>query len=466
MCKTALVPAVTSPTEVSVSRSPLLRRSALVAAATGAALCAAPAAHAAQLSLGYQCKYPLIGEQPLVVNIDAPLPTHLDAGEQSPAFTINASATAGGVAYQGLSMVGAASIEGNAVAKASISVPGATTLPLAIKMAVGKYAVPATPPAGGMTLAATGAAPTLSFDEDGLAAVAVDSLRLNLTARDASGAPITALSTLQTIPATDTDAATFDVACTLDPATQSTTLGQIAVGTAEPVTPAPATTAPMPATKSTTANMNYVLGGTSEMRTTTKGIVPVSGKISTTIDLATGKYVGNMSLDTVTAPLVSGGLNVRVTNAYESVGQVTGTLINGNLTSVSRATIHVRSVLLGKTGNVDLLRTAKDCHTETPSVFDLKSSTPFSPLKGGSVSGQFAISPLVDCGALGGIVSKRTAGSGNLINMSLTPDFASTMQGTGTTPIATSTPAPVATPTPTPTAAPCTYATRRTCARR
>lgn len=393
-----------------------LRRS-LVPAGTAIALLACSSATAAPRSFTYQCTYPLIGDQPVVVDIDAPIASHLEVGERNPAFTLQAEARAGGVAHQGLAMVGAASVDGTGMARATLRQPSGGTVRLGVPLALAPAQLPAAPSPDGLRMRATSRMPSLAFSKDGTVDIALAALQLKLVARDGSGRALTSLAKYQQVPASDNDPTTFDVPCRQDSRTPDWRLASIGIGSASGDT-LPAGTMPMPAPASTTVSFSYGLSGTSEMRTATTGKLPVAGSVSTTMDLATGTWRGTMRLDDATAQLNSAGSKVTVTNAYEIVGEASGTLVNGKLVSRSKATIHVRKVMLGA---LDLLKYAKDCRTATPTDFVLSSTAPFSPLEGGTITGTFAISELVDCGPLGAIVSNNTKGAGNLVTMNLTP---------------------------------------------
>lgn len=393
-----------------------LRRS-LVPAGTAIALLGCSSAAAAPRSFTYQCTYPLIGEQPVVVDIDAPIANHLAVGERNPAFTLQADARAGGVAQQGLAMVGAASVEGTGIARAAVRQPSGSTAKLGVPLSLAAAQLPAKASTDGLRMRATSPMPTLGFTKDGTADITLAALQLKLVARDSSGRPLTSLARYQQVPASDNDPTTFDVPCRQDSRTPDWRLASIGIGSGVG-DQLPSGAMPMPAPASTTVSFSYALSGTSEMRTVTTGTLPVAGSVSTTMDLATGAWHGAMTLADATAELRSAGLKVVVTNAYEVVGEASGTLINGKLVSRSKATIHVRKVMLGA---LDLLKHAGDCHSETPTEFVLSSTAPFSPLEGGTITGTFAISKLVDCGPLGTIVSNNTKGAGNVVTMNLKP---------------------------------------------
>lgn len=173
----------------------------------------------APVTIGYACKYPLIGYQLLSVKITTNIPKSSRAGVETPAYTINAVATVPASTYAALGLVGVKSIEGTAKADSHVSAPG-LTLPVTVPITLTKKTVPAT--AGAFDLVATGSTPPLTFPKPGTAKVVVDTLRLNLTARRADNGVIPLPSA-----GTDSDGiwSTFDVKCKLNPLTQSGLIG-------------------------------------------------------------------------------------------------------------------------------------------------------------------------------------------------------------------------------------------------
>lgn len=221
-----------------------------VAVAGGAALVALSAAtspaQAAQLKLDYQCKYPLIGVQPLSIAIDSNLPASWESG-RVPAISISVTATAGGNTAKAIKTIGAQTIEGTASAPATVTSPGLSPLPVKVPITIAKWTRPAAVP-DPLVLAASGQGPRIALDQAGTAKVTVDSLSLNLKATDKNGnalqlAPVTTDVDGQPITPADSDPGTFDVPCKLN-AGQSTTLASIAVSGAQPTADTTAPTKP------------------------------------------------------------------------------------------------------------------------------------------------------------------------------------------------------------------------------
>ncbi|MGD9482579.1 DUF6801 domain-containing protein [Streptomyces sp. TRM70308] len=176
-----------------------LAAAAVVAAAgaIGVAGAAPAAAEPASLTLNYSCPFPLIGTQELKVEISADLPGTIAVGEATPEFLINTVSTVPPTATQGLSLVGAKTIEGSAVADSRIEAPQGG-LDLKVPVELEKTDVPTS---GSFTIDATGNAPAITFSQPGSAEITVNDLLLTLTPRTAAGG--------------ETGLGTFDSACTL-----------------------------------------------------------------------------------------------------------------------------------------------------------------------------------------------------------------------------------------------------------
>ena len=63
----------------------------------------------------------------------------------------------------------------------------------------------------------------------------------------------------------------------------------------------------------------------------------------------------------------------------------------------------------------------ESCQTKAASVATLASTGPFAPLTGGRLIGTYALSDLTGCGALTAFISPLTKGSGNTLDINLTP---------------------------------------------
>ena len=98
--------------------------------------------------------------------------------------------------------------------------------------------------------------------------------------------------------------------------------------------------------------------------------------------------------------------------------KIAGSLKQGQLIANAKIRIKLPSV---KVFGLELASGAT-CQAKQISAITLKSTQPtFLPLTGGPIAGTFSISDLTGCGALTGIVSPLTKGTGNAIALNLTP---------------------------------------------
>lgn len=179
-------------------------------------------------------------------------------------------------------------------------------------------------------------------------------------------------------------------------------------------------TTPASTATGTIVDYGYSLLGTSLLKTLTQGPVPVSGSIAAKINLKTQDFVADLKLNNTRAALKLVGLiPVTAQIGFVPVGQTTGSLKDGVLTAKAIETIRLPQLYLF--GSIPVAG-AGGCRTRVPSTINLRSiGGPFNPLKGGTLAGAYALSDLVDCGALTGIISPFAQGGGNSINVKLTP---------------------------------------------
>lgn len=165
-----------------------------------------------ELTLQFDCNFPLIGVQRVSVTITADIPATIPVNTASDPFAINASANAGTNATAGLALVGATTIEGFSDAGSRITAPG-LDLPVTVPAQIPTQPVPAQ--GQPLILNATGTAPSVTFTQAGTARISVETLGLRaLHPKNAQGG--------------DTGLGVFDAPCTTV-AGQNTTLAEIEV---------------------------------------------------------------------------------------------------------------------------------------------------------------------------------------------------------------------------------------------
>jgi hypothetical protein len=381
-----------------------------VIAVGGGSVDAAPVS----LTLDYSCVFPLIGAQPVAVVIHSDMPSQVAAGTPTGAFQIDAVSTVSDTARVGLRTVGATTLDGTVKAAAHMSAPG-VDLPLTVDMGIPTAPVPAA--SGSFTVDAHGTTPSLTFTaaNAGTATITVGDLVLTLTPKDANGNP--------------TGLGTFDSDCTVV-AGQNQVLHTFTItggGGGSTTTTAPSgSTTTAPSTTTTTAppsklHFDFDLSGSSFIEAA-NGTTPLTGTIGADFDLATGRHTSKLTLDPATGNFtVLGFLPVTANIEFVPVGDTTGSLVDGKLTSHSEMLVKLPNVLLF---GLLPISGGPACQTTTPATIDL--ATPagevFDPLHGGHLSGTYTLPGLVagDCGFLGDIVSLFMAGPDNTIDLTLT----------------------------------------------
>jgi hypothetical protein len=415
----------------------------------GHAVTAAPVS----MTLNYNCTFPLIGAQPLTVEIHSDMPTSIAPGTPTGAFQINAVATVSETARLGLRTVGAATLEGTVQANANLAVPG-LNLPITMDMTIPQVAIPTA--SGAFPTNASGSTPSLTFTpaNAGTATITVGDLVMNLTPKAANGQP-TGLGTFESVCTvapgqnqvlhsfTVTGGATTTTATSATTATTATTT----TSTTRPTTASTATTSSSTTstTRATTSsstsssttsttrstsstsgpsthlNLRYNATGSSRIGAA-NGNVPLSGSIAADFDLSAGTHVSQLTLAPTTGKFTVLGL-IPTTAKIEFVptGPTTGALVDGRLTTRSEVTIKLTNVSLF---NILPIASGANCQTSTPAVIELASPAGelFNPQAGGNLEGTFNLPALAQgsCGWLTGIVSLFMAGPNNTINLQLT----------------------------------------------
>ncbi len=458
-------------------------RAALATALLPASLlAAAPAAQAAPISvnLNYTCNFPLMAPQPLSLKITSDIPATVPVGEPTGAFAIKASADVSAQATFGLRALEAVSIEGTANAAARLKKPDGSGLNLSVPTVIEKTTLPTS---GGFTTSATGETPSLTLDDLGDHVITIGDLVLDLTPRlpdgtlsgvdrfesecfqapgqnntfatikvvdesidnqapsvpgGLSAVPGETSVALSWAPSTDNVAvAGYDVyrdgalvtsvsgnttTATIQGLTANTGYGfkvraRDAAGNASPQSAELRVTT----TGGGITSKVYNTAGAAQIKTLTRGSVPLKGTAN-----AAWTSAGDLSADLVfnlaSARLTAlGFLPVTAKVAFVPSGKTTGKLTSGVLTTNTKLRTKVQEVKLF--GAIPLAG-GNSCQTKNLSDVKLVSNAGFTVAAGGTLNGTFSISDLNGCGALNGLVSPVTAGSGNTISLTLTPQAA------------------------------------------
>ncbi|TDC73046.1 DUF6801 domain-containing protein [Actinomadura sp. 7K507] len=368
---------------------------------TGAALAAAAAMLASSLagagpasaapvtlSLDYQCTFPLLGPQPVRVELSSDVPDEVAVGEVMPGIVVDSVSTVNAESTRALTALDAVTLEGSALAEATLTVPEMPDgLPVAVDSALEKTQIPAS---GEFTVKGQGRSPDLTFSQPGLGKITVGNLVLTLTPRTADGGP--------------SGLGTFESECTQNPGQNNVLVEFFMVdeGGEDP-----------------TGEYAFALNGSSAIRAS-GGTLPLTGTLDAALDGTS--VTADLALDpSKTQIQVFGFLPVTVDVAFAAQGRTTGTLKDGALTTTSKVITRLPSFSVF---GVIPIGGGDECRTAEPSDITLTSQAAFDPGTGGALEGAYDLPALTGCGALTDVLSPSLTGPDNTINVTLTPEEA------------------------------------------
>jgi len=288
-------------------------------------------------TLTYTCPFPLIGDQKLVVNIKTVVETPATEGGELKAGEFTATVTVPETATQGLTLVGATTVEGSGSAGITLNNAG-TALPIAIPdLSVAKTNVPAS---GTFTVTAKGQVPT-AYPKQGPTTVVIGDFATTLTPKKADG--------------TETGLGTFESKCKMDPGQDAKILdfvvgapggGGTTAPTTEPTSgttePTSGTTEPTSGTTEPTSGTTEPTSGTTEPPTSEPGGGGTPITVDKSLDyLCPFPLIGEQKLGvqikaTLTPPTAAGG-NLTTTD-FSAIATVPPTATQG-LSLVGAATV-------------------------------------------------------------------------------------------------------------------------------
>nr|WP_237418285.1 fibronectin type III domain-containing protein [Actinomadura rayongensis] len=145
------------------------------------------------------------------------------------------------------------------------------------------------------------------------------------------------------------------------------------------------------------------------------GSAPLTGGLIASVDGATKKYTGDLTLNPTTGDFrILGFLPVRAGLVMTPQGKVTGTM-DGKLVADVNVKVGVPSLSFFGIP----LAGGEKCTTRTPSALHLESPGAFDPVKGSKISGTYKLDELENCDGLEPLLSAFTAGDGNTINLNV-----------------------------------------------
>jgi hypothetical protein len=157
--------------------------------------------------------------------------------------------------------------------------------------------------------------------------------------------------------------------------------------------------------------------------------LPLTGSIATLLELASGTFEADLNVEPTVGnfsiKLLFSRLNATANVEFEQSEMTTGNLVNGKLTANSHLYVKVPKVQLKLFGLPIRVGGGSECQTIQPVDITLTSveGSNFSPATGGDVSGVYDLPPLENCGLLTSVLNQFLTGSGNTIDLTLTPEL-------------------------------------------
>jgi hypothetical protein len=142
------------------------------------------------------------------------------------------------------------------------------------------------------------------------------------------------------------------------------------------------------------------------------------GKLSSTVNIRTGKLTATLSLPNATGSFKQYGIiPVTATTQFVNDGATTGKLntTTGAVTTKSKITLRIVSLTVAGIP----VPVGKSCQTKNAVVVDLASQPGFNVLNGGKVAGDYTIGDFSHCGLATLLINLTIPGSGNTISLKL-----------------------------------------------
>lgn len=185
-------------------------------------------------TLTYMCRYPVSGEAPIKVAIDATaIPATVPGGVLTPGYEIKATVTATTDTYDAFERVGAVRVEGRVRVFTWLTVPGRDEEIWAPVLApFPSFTMPAA--RQNLVFPGVGALPSQTFAQPGRGSLRVGNVVLSLKQLRADGSPVVYSGAMDDF---DRDPTIFDVSCDPSPADQDASLKDFVIEPPDAVKP-------------------------------------------------------------------------------------------------------------------------------------------------------------------------------------------------------------------------------------
>jgi hypothetical protein len=175
---------------------------------------------------------------------------------------------------------------------------------------------------------------------------------------------------------------------------------------------------PVAAPAATKITVRYPVTGSTVIAKPGATVALGPGKLTSTVNLATGALRARISLPPATASFKEFGvIPVSATTAFVQNGPATGTLdVNtGAVTTTAHITLQVTSLTIAGIP----VPVPAGCASASPATIPLASQPGFSIVNGGNLSGSYTLPPFSNCGLLTPLLNLTIPGPGNTITLTL-----------------------------------------------
>ncbi|AHH99762.1 hypothetical protein [Kutzneria albida] len=166
----------------------------------------------------------------------------------------------------------------------------------------------------------------------------------------------------------------------------------------------------------TTINVNFKIDGTTYLKKIDATMTLGTGKLISHLVPGTGEITADLQLPPATLSYKQFGiLPVSSTVELESIGQTTGKLDKGVVTSHSTMRMHLKTMSVAGLP----IPIGDNCASAEPDTIDLVSGPGFNILKGGDLLGTYSVGQFANCGLAGLLINALVPGPDNTIKLTL-----------------------------------------------
>ena len=353
----------------------------------------------ASLNLDLMCSFPLVGVQPINLDIDSHMNSTLQIGESFGPYGVRMIADLQGFLWQGMSIVGAETIGGSASIAATIegdSEGDSFSVDMPIDFNINQQTVPEEP--GDFTIVAQTASTSIAIDNgtSGEFDVAIQTIQFEIVTVNSNDDPIIFAES-------DPVTGAFPVSCEIV-AGQDTTLHTFNV-------------------ESNATPLNFISDVMGETTLdSAENSVALVGTLTSVTDSNSGNYVVDLDLQPTEIVFTQIAMfsKVYATLDFESTGM--GTFTSDEMTVESEMFVRLPKIVVSFFGFRIQLGGGDQCRTSGSLNLSL-SSDAFSMESGGTLSGDYVLPTLENCGPLTSLLNRKLGGASNHMELNVSPSI-------------------------------------------